>query len=120
MESENLVKLVANLVELVEESQAMAGMHAKHCKECIGRDQLAEAIDYCRSQGIDPPQCSLTAKSPNADKMRAIAQGMLSDETWWKKRLRIKAEREFEHEQIKKGNVTNYISDATVEYMKKR
>lgn len=109
-----------NLEELVQEPQLMAGVHAKRCMELLAENQLAGAIAYCEEQGIEPPQCSLTAKSENADKMRAIAQGMLSDETWWKKRLKKKSVQEFEFRQIKMGNVTNAISDEVLAYMKKR
>lgn len=42
---------------------------------------------------------------------------MLSDAGWWRKRLKVKALRDFEHGQIKAGKVTQGISDAMLEYM---
>lgn len=112
--------ILKNLDDLVLDSQSVARTHSMHCKELIDADQLSKAIEYCRDRGIDPPQCSLTASSVNADKLRTTAKGMLSDEAWWTKRLKTKTLRDYENRHIKSGNVTNIISDKMVEYMKKR
>lgn len=53
--------------------------------------KLADALTYCKAQRIDPPQCSLTAESPNAHRLRIQAMEHLSDESWWRKRLTILA-----------------------------
>ena len=68
--------------------------HAGHCRELLDAGSLAAALEYCKAQRIDPPQCSLTAESANADKLRAIAKNMLIDPGWWSKRLGILASRD--------------------------
>ena len=109
-----------DLDELIHKSQMQAGAHPANCAVLLVNNQLAVALDYCTAQGVEPPQCSLTAMSANADKMRAIAKGMLSDEAWWKKRLKIKAVRDFERDQIKRGSVTNIVSDGILDHKDKR
>lgn len=101
----------------VEISQQAAESHAAHCAAILLNGRLAEALDYCKAQGIEPPQCSLTAESPNAHRLREKAKGMLSDAGWWKKRLKTKALRDFEHSQIRAGNVTQGISNVMQEYV---
>lgn len=54
-------------------------------------------------QYVDPPQCSLTAESANADNVRAIAKNMLVDPGWWSKRLRILAARDQAMAAIRQG-----------------
>ncbi|WP_219933240.1 hypothetical protein, partial [Massilia glaciei] len=39
-------------------------------------------------------QCSLTADSPNANRLRALAMDHLSYSKWWQKRLDILAKRD--------------------------
>lgn len=94
-----------------------ATKHLTICTVMIEAGNLAEALAYCEAQKVDPPQCSLTADSPNAHKLREIAKGMLSDQKWWIKRLKIKALRESEQIQIQAGKVTMGISDETFEYL---
>jgi len=102
----------------VEEAIKKAITHSVECDKRIKNDGLHSAIEYCKMQGIEPPQCSLSAQSPNADKQRAIAERMLLETKWWKRRLKNKALQDFEQEQINLGNVTNYISDELSKYNK--
>ncbi|MBK4736156.1 hypothetical protein [Noviherbaspirillum pedocola] len=106
---------IKKMVELAQES---AGKHAQHCIGLLTEGRLAEAIEYCSAQGIEPPKCSLTAQSPNAHRLREIAKGMLSDEAWWKKRLKVTALRNYENTAIREGRVTQGISDEMFAYMK--
>jgi hypothetical protein len=101
----------------IEAAQQTADLHASNCADLLSRNQLAEALDYCKAQGIDPPQCSLTAESPNARKLREKAKGMLSDAAWWRKRLKTKALRDYEQGQIRAGKVDQGVSDAMLDYM---
>jgi hypothetical protein len=89
---------------------------AKTCASIIEDEGLSSAINYCAEQRVDPPQCSLTAKSDNADKMRLLAANMLSDPTWWGRRLKRLENQDFESLQREHGMVTNIVSDATLEY----
>lgn len=73
-----------------------APKHAAACIPLLDAGKLAEALAYCTDQRIDPPQCSLTAESPNAHKLRMKAMDHLSDEAWWRKRLAIGARRDME------------------------
>lgn len=99
----------------------LAERHAFNCKVLIESQGLSAALTYCSKQRIDPPQCSLTAKSENADKLRLLAANMLSDEAWWKKRLKRLGNQDFESLQIKSGKVTNIVSDVSLEsYLKKK
>lgn len=113
------MKTLADLENLIETYNDSVLSNVKKCGFLIKNKGLKEALDYCNKQGIDPPQCSLTAKSKNADKMRTIATRLLSDKKWWSKRLTKKALQDFELEQLKAGLVTNYISDVSWEYHKK-
>lgn len=90
--------------------------HSVACDKLIMNRDLKGAIDYCVKNGIEPPQCSLTAQSANADKMRSIAERMLSDTKWWARRLKRHAMMQFEHEQRANGHVTNYISDESLRH----
>lgn len=100
----------------INNAQTYAEMHAKRCSELIPKDGLAAALEYCQQQGIEPPQCSLTADSGNARMLREKAARMLSETKWWKRRLGVKAGRNFEYRQILEGNVTNIISDESLEH----
>jgi len=71
--------MASEIESIVEASQPAAASHAAKCTSLLSSNKLAEAIEYCKAQGIDPPQCSLTAESTNAQKLREIAKGMLSD-----------------------------------------
>lgn len=90
--------------------------HSVACEKLIMNGDLKGAIDYCVKQGIEAPQCSLAAKSENADKMRSIAERMLSDSKWWTRRLKNLAMMQFENEQRAKGLVTNCISDESFKH----
>lgn len=104
----------------VDAAIAMGSQHALECAKALSANGLHAALTYCREQGIEPPQCSLTAKSANADLLRIKAASMLSDPKWWERRLEQHAARVFECREIAAGRVTNYVSDATMEYMRRK
>lgn len=68
-----------------------ANKHATTCIALLDAGKLAEALTYCATQRVDPPQCSLTADSPNAHKMRILAMEHLANDAWWRKRLMVVA-----------------------------
>lgn len=78
-----------------------ATKHASACIALLDAGKLADALTYCAAQRVDPPQCSLTAESPNADKLRMLAMNHLSDEAWWRKRLTILSKRDSEMERMR-------------------
>ena len=78
-----------------------ATKHATACIALLDAGKLAEALTYCAAQRVDPPQCSLTAESPNAHKLRMLAMNHLSDEAWWRKRLTLIAKRDAEMERMR-------------------
>ena len=101
---------------MIKKAENEATFHARKCSEILEAEGLADALQYCSEQSIEPPQCSLTANSDNADRLRATATRMLSEVKWWKRRLKVQARQEFELEQMKQGKVTRYISDDSYEY----
>jgi len=107
---------LSKIEALIDSAQAHAEMHAKLCSDLIQKSGLAAALEYCQKQGIEPPQCSLTADSNNARMLRETAARMLGETKWWKRRLGNKAGRDFEYRQIMEGRVTNIISDESLEY----
>lgn len=107
---------MSKLEALIDNAQAYAEMHAKRCSELILKYGLAAALKYCQEQGVEPPQCSLTADSRNAKMLREKAARMLCETRWWERRLGVKAGRDFEYRQIIEGKVTNIISDESLEY----
>lgn len=78
-----------------------ASTHATACVTLLNAGNLAGALTYCATQGVEPPQCSLTAESPNAHKLRMLAMNHLTSEAWWRKRLTIMARRIAEMEHIR-------------------
>lgn len=78
-----------------------AKKHATACIAMLEAGNLKDALAYCAAQRVEPPQCSLTAESPNARRLRITAMEHLSDEAWWRKRLTILAQRDAEMEKIK-------------------
>lgn len=107
---------MSELETLIYNAQAQAEVHAKFCADLIHKQGLTAALDYCQQQGIEPPQCSLTADSSNAKMLRETAARMLSEIKWWKRRLGNKAGRDFEGRQMLLGKVTNIVSDESLEY----
>lgn len=101
----------AEIEKTIKYYQDQAERHANSCAGLINQGKLAEAIEYCKSKHIDPPKCSLTAESKNADNMRSLARRMLSDKKWWSRRLQKYGVQTFEHKQRMAGKVTNYVSD---------
>ncbi|QUM85970.1 hypothetical protein [Moritella sp. 28] len=109
---------MSELKTRVEEAQKEAVTHSITCYKLIQNEGLKVAIEYCESKGIAPPQCSLSANTCHAEKMRSIAARMLSETKWWKRRLKNKEWQEFEAEQRAKGLVTNVISKESLVYYK--
>lgn len=98
---------------------SFASSHANACKALFEGGDFKGAIEYCARQGIEPPQCSLTAQSENASRLREAAEQKLSDPKWWKKLLETTAIRSYEAQQMALGNVRNYVSDGLAAYMQK-
>jgi len=71
-----------------------ATKHATACIALLDAGKLADALVYSAAQRVDPPQCSLTADSPNAHRMRVTAMNHLANDAWWRKRLTILAKRD--------------------------
>lgn len=95
----------------VREAISTASSHAKNCSTLIADCNLAGALEYCKTKNLEPPQCSMTAISENASRLRAVAARKLSDPHWWEKALKTRAIRTYEANQIVRGNVLNFISD---------
>ncbi|WP_133408167.1 hypothetical protein [Parashewanella tropica] len=111
---------MVNLELQIEQAESYAELHAQKCSDIISANGLKEALEYCKKQGINPPQCSLTAQSLNADNQRAKAKRMLSEVKWWKRRLGVQAGQTFELKQIQSGKVTDCISNESLEHYKKK
>lgn len=109
---------MSSLKERINAEKAKAAVFAASCEALlvIGGSGLAEAMEFCRGKGIEPPQCSLTAQSLNADLLRMKARRMLSEIKWWSRRLEQKAVIDFENEQRSAGMVTQYVSDELLAY----
>ena len=95
----------------IDGAASYAELHAKKCDSIIETNGLAEALEYCKLQGIDPPQCSLTAQSENASNLRNKAKRMLCEVSWWERRIGISESRDFEYAQIQAGKVINGVSN---------
>lgn len=104
----------------IETAKSLAIKHSEACASLIKSESLAAALNYCQSQDIEPPQCSLTAQTANAQMLRDKAVKSLSDLKWWSRRLEKQAIQNFEQSQRLKGNTANYISDEVLAYMQKR
>lgn len=106
------------LEDQVGETKSSAKKHAEASAEIISSQGLADALNYCRGQGLEPPQCSLTAASQNAETLRSKAKRMLSDAKWWERRLERKAVQDFEMSKRQSGEVNGPISDEAFQYDK--
>ena len=104
----------------IEKEKSLASIHVEKCKLLIQNNSLADAIEYCKSQEIEAPNCSLSAKSKNADFLRNKAINLICQDEWWSRRLETKAVRKYEQHQRIQGNVTNFISDETANYFSKK
>lgn len=89
MSNKNKLKL------FIEERVKQSEKHFKKCLFLIKKEMLKEAIEYCQDQGIKPPQCSLSYESEHANLMRETAKRMLTEEKWWKRRLKNQAIQEY-------------------------
>ena len=78
-------------------------IHSAACGELIEHEGLKAAVAYCIAQQVEPPQCSLTATSPNAERLRETTKRMLADYGWWSKRLKLRAARAAEMRRIRDG-----------------
>lgn len=70
--------------------------HANACIELLDNGRLVDALEYCKNRGIEPPQCSLTAQSANAERLHIVAKNMLADFGGCSNRLKIQAARDEE------------------------
>jgi hypothetical protein len=104
------------LEALVEEARAKAVQYASRCAHLVIKGDLVTALEVCKEASIDHPQCSLTATSENAKRLRDAAGRKMSDPAWWKKSLESSAARAYEGEQIAQGKVTNFVSDGLAAY----
>lgn len=103
----------------VAEEVKPAQKHAANCVKIINEEGLAGGLKYCEEQGIEPPQCSLTAVSKNADSQRDKASRMLCEVKWWSRRLKNHTIRNYENILRSKGEVTEYVSNDLLAYHKK-
>lgn len=103
----------------IQDRTNLARNFSNKCVELVNQNKLAEALEFCRNQGIEPPQCSLTAKSINADNQRAKARRMLCEVDWWTRRLKRQAIMDYENAQRSQGQITQFISDELLEYDRK-
>lgn len=103
----------------IDAAVSLASSHANACRSLSEVGELKGAIEYCTRQGIEAPQCSLTAESENASRLRGGVARKLSDPMWWKKSLETTAIRSYEAEQMALGNVRSYVSDGVAAYMLK-
>ena len=103
----------------VDEARANATSYAVRCEQMVSRGDLAAAIALCNQLSIEPPQCSLTATSENAQKLRTAAARKLSDPKWWIKTLETQTIRHYEYQQALQGKVTNFVSDGLAAYHSK-
>lgn len=101
----------------VDVAVAKSADAARACATLIETQGLSAALAYSQTLNVVPPQCSLTANSANAERLRADAARKLQDSHWWAKLLKQRAIQEFEQEQRVQGKVTNYVSDELAEYM---
>lgn len=98
----------------IEHAVSFAGVHANNCRKLIETDGLLSALKYCTVQDVEPPQCSLTANSPNANNLRLKAIRMLSDDKWWARRLEKLEIQKFEQQsRLSKPQI---ISNETLQY----
>lgn len=109
---------MSTLENLVGEARSCAKKHAEASAEIISSQGLADALDYCKEQGLEPPQCSLTAESQNAEALRTKAKRMLSEVKWWERRLERKAVQDFEMRKRQSGDVDGPVSDEALQYYK--
>lgn len=61
---------MSKLESIIADYVSNAEVHASKCESLISEQGLSFAIEYCQNQKIDPPQCSLTAKSTNAENLQ--------------------------------------------------
>ncbi|WP_417559216.1 hypothetical protein [Marinomonas sp.] len=108
-----------NVEKAVQDDIKEATKHAANCFRIINESGLGEAIEYCKKQEIDPPQCSLTASTKNADNQRAKASRMLCEVKWWSKRLKYQALQRYENNLRKKGELNIFEDNDLSAYQKK-
>lgn len=106
-----------NLKMSVEKFVSLSETHAYNSSKLIEDCGLEIAVEYCKLQRIDPPQCSFTAVSKNADMLRDKARRMLSDDKWWARRLKMQAIQG--HEMYHIMNEPTMVSNELISLMKK-
>ena len=109
---------MSEIKKCVNKAQEKACMHSLHCENLITNFGLSKALEYAKTQGIKPPECSLTAQSTNADIQRSKAARMLSESKWWARRLKKQAEQSYVEARRELGEVDNFIPDEMYIYQK--
>lgn len=94
-------RLTPNLRGLLLIDEAL--IHSTACRDLLEHENLKGALAYCVAQQVEPPQCSLTAISQNAERLRETTKRMLTDYGWWSKRLKLRAARAAEMRRIRDG-----------------
>lgn len=110
---------VEDVEKLVMEGAKEATKHAASCVKIINEQGLSAALEYCKQQDIDPPQCSLNANSKNAENQRAKASRMLCETRWWTRRLKYQALQRYESNLRRKGESNIIENNDLNAYQKK-
>lgn len=110
---------IEDVEKAVQEGVKEATKHAANCVRIINESGLAEALEYCKKQEIDPPQCSLTACTKNAENQRAKASRMICEVKWWSRRLKYQALQRYENNHRKKGEINIFENNDLSAYQKK-
>lgn len=71
-----------------------ATTHSGICHELWDKEGLSAAIEYCKQQGIVPPNPSPAFTAQHHMSEQCSVAALLSDYGWWAKRLKLKAARE--------------------------
>jgi hypothetical protein len=86
-------------ISLIDE----ALQHSNKCQELLSNGVPADAIAYCVTQRIQPPQYVPDDNRVGADALQELATSMLADYGWWVIKLKLRAAREAEMIRIRKG-----------------
>jgi len=75
--------------------------HSGACFSLLNEGRLKEALRYCTSHRIEPPQCLTVAVQTHQEHVLCAEMEQLCDYGWWLKRLRISAKRDSEKLRVK-------------------
>jgi hypothetical protein len=93
------------LQKVIKGSPSQADVLASNCAIIIETQGLIDALEYCKKQGEQPPQCSLTAQSANAKMLRVKAKRMLCETKWWERPLGYKVKQADFMKQLHAGEI---------------